>query len=64
MFTDPAYRGQGVNQKIIAGLKEWAILKQVTEFRLEVYPGNTAAINAYKKVGFSNYLLEMRLSVR
>ncbi|HTL10037.1 MAG TPA: GNAT family N-acetyltransferase, partial [Chitinophagaceae bacterium] len=29
MFTHPAYRGQGINQQIIAALKQWAIEQKV-----------------------------------
>ena len=63
MYVKPAYRGMRVNQKIIEALKKWAILKGITEFRLDVYSENEAAIRAYEKVGFSKLLITMRGSI-
>lgn len=63
MYVKPEYRGQGVNKKIIDSLKQWAILKGLTEIRLEVYARNTAAIKAYDKVGFTGHMLEMRMGL-
>ncbi|MFT3936213.1 MAG: GNAT family N-acetyltransferase [Chitinophagaceae bacterium] len=63
MFTAPGHRGLGINSQIIEALKEWALSKNITEFRLEVYAENKPAIKAYQKVGFTPYMIEMRLSV-
>lgn len=62
MYTDPAYRGRGVNRKIIEGLKSWALSKGLAEIRLTVYSDNEPAIRAYEKVGFKKHILEMRLA--
>ena len=61
MYVDTAHRGKGVNGKIITALKEWAFLQKVTELRLDVYDQNLPAIRAYEKVGFSKYLVNMRM---
>jgi GNAT superfamily N-acetyltransferase len=63
MFTAPAYRGKGVNQKIIEALENWSLSQGVTEMRLEVYIENTSAIRAYEKIGFSGHILKMRKSI-
>ena len=63
MYTHPAYRGKGVNEKIIWALKEWAVQQQITEFRLEVYTNNLPAIRAYEKAGFCSYMLQMRMGL-
>jgi GNAT superfamily N-acetyltransferase len=63
MYVKPAHRGKGVNQKIVEALKQWAITKQITEIRLQVYAENTAAVKAYEKFGFASYMLEMRLGL-
>jgi ribosomal protein S18 acetylase RimI-like enzyme len=63
MYTDPAYRGLGINRKIINALKSWVLDQHVTELRLEVYVNNAAAIRAYEKAGFSNHLLQMRMGL-
>lgn len=61
MYVDPAHRGRAVNGKIIEALKYWCRSRGVTELRLEVYRGNAAAIRAYKKAGFSQLVVEMRM---
>ena len=63
MYVEPEHRGKGVNQQIITALKQWAITRGITELRLDVYSDNQAAIIAYEKAGFSQYLIEMRLGV-
>jgi RimJ/RimL family protein N-acetyltransferase len=61
MYTLPQYRGKGVNRQIIDTLKKWALAQEVSAFILEVYPGNLPAIRAYEKVGFSAYILQMKM---
>ena len=63
MYVKPAFRGQGINQKILQGLIDWAKSQNLTEVRLEVYYENTIAKNAYLKVGFKPNLLKMRLEI-
>ena len=63
MYVDPAHRGKGVNQKIIAVLQDWAMARQVTEMQLEVYYDNAPAIRAYEKVGFIRHMIQMRKPV-
>ena len=63
MYVRPEFRGQGINSRIIEALKEWSLSKQVSELRLEVYHGNFPAIKAYEKIGFKNYLMQMRLGL-
>ncbi len=63
MYTQPEYRGQGINGQIIKELKEWAISKGLMEVRLTVYDQNEPAIRAYEKVGFKKHIVEMRLRI-
>jgi RimJ/RimL family protein N-acetyltransferase len=63
MYVVPEYRGRGINARIIRELKDWALSQDIRELRLEVYSPNTAAIQAYKKVGFSEHMLEMRAEI-
>ena len=63
MYVNPEHRGQGVNQKIIAALKEWSAAQGITELRLDVYNDNLPAIKAYEKIGFSKLLVEMRMGL-
>lgn len=61
MYVVPAYRGKGVNGKIIDGLIDWSKKTGLTEIQLEVYAENENAIKAYTKKGFEPSLLSMRL---
>ena len=63
MYTQPEYRGKGVNQRIMESLKRWVVKQGVSELRLEVYVQNELAIKAYEKIGFSKHMFEMRLGV-
>jgi GNAT superfamily N-acetyltransferase len=63
MYVKPEFRGQGINQKILNRLIDWAKSQNLTEIRLEVYDKNTRAKNSYLKAGFKPNLLEMRLEI-
>lgn len=60
MYTIPEYRGRGLNRLILQDLEQWALSMGVHECRLEVYSGNTPAIRAYSKAGFSHHMIQMR----
>lgn len=62
MYTDPNYRGRGLNALIIAELKRWSFDKGLNEIRLTVYDENVPAIRAYEKIGFKKHIIEMRLT--
>lgn len=61
MYTDPQYRGKGINRMIIDALSKWALGKNIHELRLEVYYKNSPAIKAYQKAGFCEHMIEMRM---
>jgi GNAT superfamily N-acetyltransferase len=63
MYVDPAFRGRGVNAKILEQLTRWCRSQGATELRLEVYPDNASARSAYEKAGFTPYMLQMRLAL-
>ena len=63
MYTDPDYRGQGVNKAIVRAIMDWSRSKKITELRLTVYNDNAPAIKAYEKVGFKRHILEMRTNL-
>lgn len=62
MYTDPEYRGKGLNKMIIHWLKEWSLGRGLKEIRLTVYDDNFGAVRAYEKAGFKKHLIEMRLT--
>lgn len=61
MYVEPNFRGQGIIQRILDGLKGWSHGRGVRDFYLEVYSDNTSAIRAYEKYGFRRNLIEMKL---
>ncbi|MEW6993881.1 GNAT family N-acetyltransferase [Colwelliaceae bacterium MEBiC 14330] len=63
MYVAPAYRGLGINKLIMDDLIHWSKSKGIKDFYLDVYEGNHAAINAYKKLGFSKSLVEMKMTI-
>ena len=63
LYVEPDFRGQGVNQRVLDHLFEWARVNGLPEIHLTVYPDNAPAIRAYEKVGFEPYILEMRLNL-
>ncbi len=62
MYVVPEFRGNGINGKIIEDLMNRAQNKGMTEFQLDVFSENSVALNAYQKMGFKPYLLNMRLN--
>ncbi len=63
MFVNEAFRGKGVNSKIIEALFKWSKSKGINECRLDVYQDNPSAIRAYEKVGFTKHLINMRIEI-
>lgn len=63
MYTEPEFRGQGVNYRIMESLKAWSLSMGIAELRLEVYAGNVMAQKAYGKAGFSRHMIQMRIDL-
>jgi len=54
------YRGLGLSQKLFAEIEKIANERGYCKLTLEVLQGNTVAQNAYKKIGFSGYELDVK----
>jgi GNAT superfamily N-acetyltransferase len=63
MYTHPDHRGKGVNAQIIETLTNWVHSQNVFEMRLDVYNDNLSALKAYEKIGFKNYMINMRIGL-
>lgn len=61
MYTIKEFRGKGINKKIVEVLKEWCLVNNLNEIRLNVYYENESAIKAYQKTKFKPHMIEMRL---
>jgi len=62
MYVKNSHRGQGVSQLLIKTITDWFNQQGVNEIFLNVYAKNPRAIKAYKKIGFEEHLIEMRLN--
>jgi len=63
MFVEPAWRGRGVNARLLSALAQWCREQDVSELRLDVYAENASAVRAYHKAGFSPSMVEMRMTL-
>ena len=52
------FRGQGLSPLLFTKIEEIARQRDCCKITLEVLEGNQVAINAYSKLGFSDYLLD------
>ena len=59
--VDPDSRGKDVSQFLLSGIEAAAKALGCTKITLEVLQGNTSAIRAYQKAGFSAYQLKPEL---
>ena len=50
--VDPAFRGQGIGQRLLAVAEQDIRKKRITKIRLEVATTNQAAITLYENAGF------------
>lgn len=55
--VSPACRGKNVSQFLLSGIQDFAKQIACSKLTLEVLEGNTSAIRAYQKAGFSAYQL-------
>jgi len=63
MYVKPENRGQGINQKVIDELARWSTEQGITIMHLDVYANNSSALQAYKKAGFKENLIDMKLDI-
>ena len=63
MFTEPEFRGMGVNKMVMDKLVAWGKSKGLVELRLNVYSENPSAIKAYEKAGFEKLMINMRMDI-
>jgi len=64
IWVEPMYRGNRVSMTIIEALKTWGKSKGIFNVKLEVYAKNETAINAYRRCGFSECVVEMTIDLK
>lgn len=62
-FIEGEYRNQGVGKKIFKELLEWFKKKKVEHIELTVDARNKIGLNAWRKFGFFDFRLKMRLDL-
>ena len=60
VYVLPQFREQGVAHALIDSLIQWLNQKSISYITLEVYADNVNAVAAYKKMGFSDFVLELQ----
>ena len=63
IYIKPTFRGRKISTSILTSLKDWAKTKNLKELRLDVYSNNDAAIKSYKKFGFKQGLINMKMQI-
>ncbi len=63
IYVSPTLRGQGVAGQVVERLLQWGQTRGARDFYLDVYAANEAAIRAYRKLGFVDNTIEMRLNL-
>ena len=61
MFVEKNYRRKGIGKEIMKQLINWFNSKKIKFIKVSVYANNQKTINAYRKYGFKDYILEMKL---
>jgi ribosomal protein S18 acetylase RimI-like enzyme len=52
LWVSPQVRGQGLGNRLVAAVEEWAVRQGATSIRLEVVPGNAPAVALYRRHGY------------
>jgi len=63
VYIEEKFRDKHISSKLKDEAFKWFKKKNINRVSLNVFPDNKKAITAYKKWGFSNNLIEMRISV-
>lgn len=59
IFIKKEFRRNGIGKSLVHEVIRWFRSKRIRDIRLDVYCKNKAAIDSYKKIGFSNHIIEM-----
>ena len=63
MCVNPDYQRKGIGKKIIDFIKDYCSDKNIKRIELSVWSDNLIAKSFYKKVGFENYLDNMKIDL-
>jgi ribosomal protein S18 acetylase RimI-like enzyme len=60
LYVKPEYRRKGIAKKLIKAVLDWFKENEVVDIRLLVYTHNVRAHSIYRKLGFEDYMIEMK----
>lgn len=63
MLVMDDYRGQGIGSELVKKLKDWAKEKDAARMIVLANHKNDKGINFYKKHGFEDYLVELKMEL-
>ena len=63
LFVKKEFHGRKIGYNLVKNCLEWAKNNNYEKIVLKVFPDNTETIEFYKKIGFSNFFIEMRKNV-
>lgn len=59
LYVEPAWRSQGIAQRLLAAAEAHARARGMTRLRIEALSNNQEALGAYRRFGFTPYVLTL-----
>ena len=60
LYVIPKFRGKKIGEQLTKEVLKWFKQKKLKDQKIMVYTHNKRAHNLYKKVGFKDYIIEMK----
>jgi len=63
IYVEPSWRRKGFAREVTKIFKRWCKEKGVNSIRLSFHSDNSGAINAWRSLGFEEYMKRMRMDI-
>lgn len=60
LYVRPKYQGKGIGKRLIKKTLRWFKEKKISDLMIMVYSHNKKAHQIYKKLGFKDYIIELK----
>lgn len=64
LYIKPNYRRKGIGKELTKAILNWFKKRKIKWFKLHVYSNNLQAHSLYKKLGFRDFLIELKKVIR
>ncbi|MBW2992997.1 GNAT family N-acetyltransferase [Candidatus Woesearchaeota archaeon] len=64
LYVIPSYRRKGMGKELTKAILDWFKKRKIKWIKLHVYANNPRAHSLYKKLGFKDFLIELKKVVR